>query len=178
MDRSGLGCFRGKETAKSLQCCLTLPVPDVARCSSTQVHGMVPFPRALLCFKLCWDISWYQDVSFSLIITSSVRMLSHSVMSDSLPPQGLQPARLLCLWNFTGNNTAVRPFPTPGDLPNPGIESPSLTFPALAGRFFTTAPPGKPRISLRSLIKVGFVSADDLPCIPPLHPLCPTESPY
>ena len=28
-------------------------------------------------------------------------------------------------------------FPTPGDLPNPGIESVSLTSPALAGRFFT-----------------------------------------
>ena len=32
------------------------------------------------------------------------------------------------------------PFPTPGDLPKPGIES---MFPALAGRFFTTAPPRK-----------------------------------
>ena len=28
------------------------------------------------------------------------------------------------------------PFPSPGDLPNPGIE---LMFPALAGRFFTTS---------------------------------------
>ena len=32
-------------------------------------------------------------------------------------------------------------FPSPGDLPNPGIEPGS---PALEGRFFTTAPPGKP----------------------------------
>ena len=36
------------------------------------------------------------------------------------------------------------PFPTPGDLPNPGIELVSLVSPALAGRFFTTEPPGKP----------------------------------
>ena len=35
------------------------------------------------------------------------------------------------------------PFPPPGDLPNSGIESVSLASPALAGRFFTTAPPGK-----------------------------------
>ena len=35
-------------------------------------------------------------------------------------------------------------FSTPGDLPDPGIEPVSLTFPALAGRFFTTVPPGKP----------------------------------
>ena len=33
------------------------------------------------------------------------------------------------------------PFPPPGDLPNSGIEPVS---PALAGRFFTTEPPGKP----------------------------------
>ena len=33
------------------------------------------------------------------------------------------------------------PFPTPGDLSDPGIEPMS---PALAGEFFTTAPPGEP----------------------------------
>ena len=32
-------------------------------------------------------------------------------------------------------------FPTPGNLPNPGIKP---TSPALAGRLFTTVPPGKP----------------------------------
>ena len=32
------------------------------------------------------------------------------------------------------------PFPTPGDLPDPGIEHESLESPALAGVFFTTAP--------------------------------------
>ena len=32
------------------------------------------------------------------------------------------------------------PFPTPGDLPDPGIEPVS---PALAGGFFTTEPPGR-----------------------------------
>ena len=40
------------------------------------------------------------------------------------------------------------PFPTPEDLPDPGIEpwfqAVSSVSPALAGRFFTTAPPGKP----------------------------------
>ena len=30
-----------------------------------------------------------------------------------------------------------RPFPSPGDLSDPGIESVSLTSPALAGEFFT-----------------------------------------
>ena len=36
---------------------------------------------------------------------------------------------------------SVLPFPSPGDLPNPGIKPIS---PALAGKFFTTEPPGKP----------------------------------
>ena len=34
---------------------------------------------------------------------------------------------------------------SPGDLPNPGIKPASLVSPALAGGFFTTAPPGKPK---------------------------------
>ena len=37
------------------------------------------------------------------------------------------------------------PFPPPGNLPSPGIEPASLMSPALAGRFFTTSPPGKPQ---------------------------------
>ena len=35
-------------------------------------------------------------------------------------------------------------FSPPGDLPDPGIKLVSLASPALAGRFFTTVPPGKP----------------------------------
>ena len=36
------------------------------------------------------------------------------------------------------------PFPPPEDLPDPGIEPGSLASLTLAGRFFTTVPPGKP----------------------------------
>ena len=36
------------------------------------------------------------------------------------------------------------PFPTPGDLPDQGMEPTSLVPPALAGGFFTTESPGKP----------------------------------
>ena len=35
------------------------------------------------------------------------------------------------------------PFPSPGDLPDPGIE---LMSPSLAGKFLTTEPTGKPQI--------------------------------
>ena len=35
------------------------------------------------------------------------------------------------------------PCPSPGDLPNPGVEPMSLMSSALAGGFFTTGAPGK-----------------------------------
>ena len=36
-----------------------------------------------------------------------MNMCSVTVVSDSLWPHGLQPARLLCLWNFPGKNIRV-----------------------------------------------------------------------
>ena len=56
---------------------------------------------------------------------------SHSVVSHSLRLLGLYSP-----WNSPGQNTGVgKPFPSPGDLPNPGIKprSPTLqvdSFPA------------------------------------------------
>ena len=47
------------------------------------------------------------------------------------------------------------PFPSPGDLPDPGIEPMS---PAFAGRFFTTEPPAKPIPFLFPYNKVPFSS--------------------
>ena len=41
------------------------------------------------------------------------------------------------------------PFPPPGDLPDPGIKPVTLSSPALASRFFTTTPPGKPYIHMQ-----------------------------
>ena len=38
------------------------------------------------------------------------------------------------------------PFPPPGDLPDPGIKPSSPVSPALGGRYFTTAPHGKPMV--------------------------------
>ena len=51
-------------------------------------------------------------------------VLGCSVMSESLRPHGLQPARFLCPWNFPGKNTGVvyhallqGIFPTQGSNP-------------------------------------------------------------
>ena len=60
--------------------------------------------------------------------------------SDSLQPYGLQPTRVLCPWNFSGKEYwRGLPFPSPGDLPDRGIEPASLMSPALAGRFLSTS---------------------------------------
>ena len=44
------------------------------------------------------------------------------------------------------------PFPSPGDLPNPGIEPESLMSPALAGRFFTTSATWEPQSASQSVV--------------------------
>ena len=54
-----------------------------------------------------------------------------------------EPARLCLSMGFSRQEYwSGLPCPPPGDLPNPGIEP---VFPALAGRFFTADPAGKPR---------------------------------
>ena len=54
------------------------------------------------------------------------------------------PPRLLCPWDFPRQEYwSGLPFPPPGDLLDPGIETSSPASPAMAGRFFTTEPPGK-----------------------------------
>ena len=46
--------------------------------------------------------------------------------------------------NWTSSKLKTFSFPTPGDLPNPGIKLASPTSPALAGGFLTVEPSGKP----------------------------------
>ena len=48
------------------------------------------------------------------------------------------------------------PFPPPENLPDPGIETASSVSPALAGRFFTTEPPGKPMCLGDTWILLGW----------------------
>ena len=47
----------------------------------------------------------------------------------------------------TGEGSRGWPFPSPGDLPDPGIPPASFVCPALVGGFFTTALPGKQVLS-------------------------------
>ena len=70
-------------------------------------------------------------------------VLSLSVVSDSLWPHRLQPARLLSSWElFIQEYCSRLPCPPPGDLPNPRIKfrSPTLQVDSLPSK-----PPGKPK---------------------------------
>ena len=58
-------------------------------------------------------------------------------------PMDCSPAAPLSMEFFRQADWNGLLFPTPGDLPDPGIELVSLESPALAGRSFTAAPPGK-----------------------------------
>ena len=69
-------------------------------------------------------------------------MLGHPVMSDSFEIPWTAALQAPLSMGFSRQEYwSGLPYPTPGDLPHPGIEPSS---PALAGKFFTTGPPGKP----------------------------------
>ena len=77
-------------------------------------------------YALTAIIGWCRQVSKSLtlLVDDIARIsvqFSHSFMSDSLPPHGLQNTRLFCSWNSLGKNAGVgshsllqRIFPTQG----------------------------------------------------------------
>ena len=88
-----------------------------------------------------------------------------SIMSTLCDPVNW-PTRPLCLWNFLGKNTGVdchflhqRIFPTQMIQPS------SLAPPALAGRFFSIAPPGKPHAIKYWVSFMKGVSLKQLKCI-------------
>ena len=66
------------------------------------------------------------------------------VMSDSEIPWTTAHKATLSMGFSRQESWSGLPFPSPGDLPNPGIEPVS---PALADGFFTTESPGKPKYS-------------------------------
>ena len=70
-------------------------------------------------------------------------MLSRSDMSDSATPWTVALQVPLSMEFSREEYWIGLPFPIPGDLPEPGIEPKFIVSPALAGGFFTTAPPGK-----------------------------------
>ena len=73
------------------------------------------------------------------------RNLKHSTVSDSVTPRTVAHQASLSMGFSRLEYWSALSFPSPGDLPDPGVKPTTLESPALAGIFFTTVPPGKPR---------------------------------
>ena len=58
-------------------------------------------PGLLHCRRILYQLSYKGSP------LNGIPVLSHSVVSNSLRPHGLQPARLLCPWDFPGKKTGV-----------------------------------------------------------------------
>ena len=96
---------------------------------------------------------------------SESESVSHSVMSNSLPPHGLQPARHLCPWNFPSKSYwSGLLFPPPGDRPYPRIEPRS---PSLQADSSPSEPPGKPNKCVVTVIVIPLIrTSRPLPTYP------------
>ena len=107
------------------------------------------FTVDFLLTKICSEdapVIFWEGIAWVTVLV--LLLFSSSVVSDSLLPYGLKPARPLCPWDFLEYWSGL-PFPSSGDLPDPGIEP---TSPALAEGFFAPEPPGKP-ISILGLLR-------------------------
>ena len=113
--------------------------------------------------SISWSLRCRLTVFWQLFLCFRTHMLKAHACAQSLS----------CIWLFAIPWTTAHqaplsmgfsreeslsglPFPPPWNLPNSGIEPVSPTYPALAGRFFTTEPPGKPWILEEFLLKLCF----------------------
>ena len=67
-----------------------------------------------------------------------------SVVSDPVTPWTIAQKIPLSMIFSRQEYWSGLPFPTPENIPYPGIETTSLVSPTLTVEFFTTVPPGKP----------------------------------
>ena len=75
------------------------------------------------------------EIWASAIMTSAIHSISHSVVSDSVTPWTIDCQAPPSMKFFRQGYWSRLPFPSPGDLPHPGIEPGS---PALQADGFTT----------------------------------------
>ena len=116
-----LQCMKVKSESEVAQSCLTLSDPMDCSPPGSSVHGIFQ-ARGLE-----WGAIAFSGLSRVQLFATLWTVACQSPVSVRFPSQEY--------WSKF-------PFPTPGDLPDPGIEPES---PALAGRFFTTKPLGKLR---------------------------------
>ena len=119
---------------------LTLGITPHPRPAHTHTHTHTPAPPHTLAnlSPLIRMPTLHCAVEYNVCACSAA-----SVVSDSATPW-TPPARLLCPWNSPGKNTGVGCHSLlQGIFPTQDGSHISCT-PTLAGRLFTTVPPGKP----------------------------------
>ena len=104
----------------------------------------------------CWQCCWSTMCTCVLSRFSCVQLF---VTPWTVAPQAPLPMEFSRQEYWNG-----LPFPTPGNLSNPGTEPKSLVFPALAGGFFTTAALGKPPASTRGQYEKWFMLTLSVKC--------------
>ena len=109
------------------------------------------------CIHVCYVLffKYFNYIAISLIysvVLISVVKLSDLVMCDKslqlcltfFDPMDCSLPDYLCSWGFSRQEYQRGfPFPSPGDLPDPGIKPASLMSPALAGGSLPLGPPAK-----------------------------------
>ena len=137
-------CLSGAAAAKSLQSCPTLCDPIDGGLPGSPVPGILQ-GRILEWVAISSSNTWKWKVKVKSL--SCVRHLATPWTVAYQAPLSMGFSREE-YWSGL-------PFPSPVDLPDPGIEPKT---PALAGRFFTTVPPGKP-------LKVKVTVVQSLSCV-------------
>ena len=116
--------------------------------SGVREKEMITSPIGWACMK---QLNEYLVCMLLFLVLISLLFVTYSLSihvcsaTQSCPNSVWPHARLLCLLNFSRQEYwNGLPFPTPGDLLDPGIKHVSLVSPALAGRFLTTERLEKP----------------------------------
>ena len=102
--------------------------------------------QLLSCIQLCDPMDCSTPAPSLLYYLLTCFLLSHSVKCDSFVTPWTVDCQAALSMEFSWQEYWGG---FSGDLSDPGIEILSLAPPALAGRFFTTVPPGKPLVSPR-----------------------------
>ena len=118
-----------------------------------RVNGKIQVTFFLIEIWLSYNVSGVQQSDSVIYVYTQVWMyryklgcavLSQSVVSDSVPPHGLQPARLLCPWGFSRQGCwSGLPCPSPGALPDRAAEPASILSAALQVASLPLVPPGR-----------------------------------
>ena len=108
--------------------------------TNTELNFLDSYPEIFLLYHTTSKQRWGVR-----ILTKSfmhAQLLSHVGFSETLWTIAFQSP--LSMDFSRQEHWSGLPCPPPGDLPDPGVKPPSPAPPALACRFFTTGPPGKP----------------------------------